>query len=234
MSQRTGTGEAVDLSAVEAEPHLIAILDASVDWTHKMLRGRRSTVPGRSVGRRCSSGCVPPNLHRVLIQRMSRLPFQRLNCPTAQLPNRTPAQRLNGSTAQRNSGFSLLEMIVATTVLSLAIVGLLGVIRASLANAARVREYDHAAMRARSTMTELLATDPLPVPARLSGNYDDKSGWEARTAPAEMPITPRRGGVMVARVNLTVWWNSEGRRKTAVFDGFRRILIGQEHEGLLQ
>jgi prepilin-type N-terminal cleavage/methylation domain-containing protein len=144
------------------------------------------------------------------------------------------AQRLNGSTAQRNSGFSLLEMIVATTVLSLAIVGLLGLIRASLANAARVREYDRAAMRARSTMTELLATDPLPVPARLSGQYDDKSGWEARTTPAEMPITPRIGGVMVARVNLTVWWNSEGRRKTAIFDGFRRIQIGREHERLLQ
>ncbi len=154
--------------------------------------------------------------------------------PTAERMNGSTAQRLNGSTAQRNSGFSLLEMIVATTVLSLAIVGLLGLIRASLANAVRVREYDRAAMLARSTMTELLATDPLPVPARLSGRYDDNSGWEARTTPAEMPIMPRIGGVMVAQVNLTVWWNSEGRRKTAVFDGFRRIRIGQEHEGLLQ
>ncbi len=124
-------------------------------------------------------------------------------------------------------------MIVATTVLSLAIVGLLGLIRGSLANAARVREYDRAAMRARSTMTELLATDPLPVPATLSGNYDDNSGWNATTTPAEMPITARIGGVMIARVNLTVWWNSEGRRKTAVFDGFRRLRIGPEHEDLL-
>ncbi len=161
---------------------------------------------------------------------MSRSTFKRVDNSTVQRLSGSTYQPRNGSRA----GFSLLEMIVATTVLSLAIVGLLGLIRASLANVARVREYDHAAMRARSTMTELLATDPLPVPARLSGNYDDKSGWEARTAPAEMPITPRRGGVMVARVNLTVWWNSEGRRKTAVFDGFRRILIGQEHEGLLQ
>ena len=156
-----------------------------------------------------------------------------INRSTAPRPHGSTAQPLNGSTAQRTSGFSLLEMIVAMTVLSLAIVGLLGLIRGSLANAARVRENDRAAMRARSTMTELLATDPLPVPATLSGRYDDNSGWNARTSPAEMPITARTGGVMIVRVNLTVWWNSERRRKTAVFDGFRRVRIGQEHAELL-
>ena len=190
-----------------------------MSWTEKMLGFPRSGPSCRCADQRRPLGRVPTIFD---------------GTPTAERMNHPTDQRNNGSTAQRNSGFSLLEMIVATTVLSLAIVGLLGLIRASLANAARVREYDRAAMLARSTMTELLATDPLPVPARLSGRYDDKSGWEAMTAPAEMPITPRRGGVMVARVNLTVWWNSEGRRKTAVFDGFRRILIGQEHEGLLQ
>ena len=82
-------------------------------------------------------------------------------------------------------------------------------------------------------MTELLVTDPLPVPATLSGRYDDNSGWNARTTPAEMPVIARIGGVMIARVNLTVWWNAEGRRKTAVFDGFRRLRIGPEHEDLL-
>jgi len=182
-----------------------------MSWIEKMFGFRRSGPLCQAADRRRPPGKVPT------------------------IFNGTPTvERMNGSTAQRNSGFSLLEMIVATTVLSLAIVGLLGLIRASLANAVRVREYDRAAMLARSTMTELLATDPLPVPARLSGRYDDKSGWEARTTPAEMPIMPGIGGVMVAQVNLTVWWNSEGRRKTAVFDGFRRIRIGQEHEGLLQ
>ena len=172
-------------------------------------------------------------MNRSRIKRPNRSTTQPLSGPTAQRLNSSTAQQLNGSTAQRNSGFSLLEMIVATTVLSLAIVGLLGLLRASLANAARVREYDRAAMLARSTMTELLATDPLPVPATLSGRYDDKSGWNARTSAAEMPITARTGGVMVAQVKLTVWWNSEGRRKTAVFDGFRRVRIGQEHAGVL-
>ena len=136
------------------------------------------------------------------------------------------------NSATRNSatrGFSLLEMIVATTLLSLAIVGLLGVIRTSLANAARVKEYDRAAMLARSTMSEILVSDPLPLPGRLSGRYDDKAGWEAVIKPFEMPMRPRSGGVMVAGIQLTIWWRSEGRRKTQVFNGFRRVRITPEH-----
>lgn len=181
----------------------------------------RRRPPGRIVA-------IPPAVSTA--QLLNRSTVQPLRGSIARRPNRSTAHRLTGSAA----GFSLLEMIVATTVLSLAIVGLLGLLRASLANAARVREYDRAAMLARSTMTELLATDPLPVPATLSGRYDDKSGWNARTRAAEMPITARTGGVMVAQVKLTVWWNSEGRRKTAVFDGFRRVRIGQEHAGVLR
>ena len=122
-------------------------------------------------------------------------------------------------------------MIVATTLLSLAIVGLLGVIRTSLANAARVKEYDRAAMLARSTMSEILVSDPLPLPGLLSGRYDDMAGWEAVIKPFEMPMRPRSGGVMVAGIQLTIWWRSEGRRKTQVFNGFRRVRITPEHMG---
>ena len=136
---------------------------------------------------------------------------------------------VHGSRKSVTRGFSLLEMIVATTVLSLAIVGLLGVIRTSLANAARVKEYDRAAMLARSTMSEILVSDPLPVPGRQSGRYDDKAGWEAVIKPFEMPMRPRSGGVMVAGIQLTIWWRSEGRRKTQIFNGFQRVRITSDH-----
>ena len=123
-------------------------------------------------------------------------------------------------------------MIVATTLLSLAIVGLLGVIRTSLANASRVKEYDRAAMLARSTMSEIQVKDPLQIPGRLSGRYDDAAGWEAVIKPFELPIRPRSGGVMVAHIQLTIWWRAEGRRKTQAFNGFRRVRITPEHMSL--
>lgn len=124
-------------------------------------------------------------------------------------------------------------MIVATTVLSLAIVGLLGLIRTSLSNAGRVRQYDRAAMRARSTMSELLVMNPLPVPGKLEGRYDQTSGWEAAITPFEFPRLARVGGIMVVRIRLTVWWDADGRRKTAVFDGLRRLLITPDHREAL-
>ena len=136
--------------------------------------------------------------------------------------------RLNNPDS-RHHGFSLLEMIVATTLLSLAIVGLLGVIQTSLSNAVRVQEYDRVAMLARSTMSEIWVQDPLPVPGEMSGSYDDRSGWEAIVKPFEMPFVFRASGVMVARIELSVWWLDEGRKKTQVFNGFKRVRITPDH-----
>ena len=138
----------------------------------------------------------------------------------------------NSKFANLNSqlhGFSLLEMIVATTLLSLAIVGLLSVVRTSLSNVARVKEYDRVAMLARSTMSEIWVQDPLQVPNQISGRYDDLSGWEAVVEPFEMPVVFRPGGVMIARIRLNVWWLADGRRKTQLFDGFKRVLITPFH-----
>jgi hypothetical protein len=36
--------------------------------------------------------------------------------------------------------------------------------------------------------------------------------------------------MMLARIQLTIWWNSEGRRKTIVVDGYRRIRIRPEDD----
>ena len=149
------------------------------------------------------------------------------------LGNKLLAEKVNdiyiANPRARHQGFSLLEMIVATTLLSLAIVGLLGVVRTSLANTMRVQEYDRVAMLARSTMSEIWVQDPLPVPAQMSGYYDGNSGWEAIVEPFEMPFVVRAGGVMVARIELSVWWRTEGRKKIQVFNGFKRVLITPDH-----
>ena len=163
---------------------------------------------------------VSPNY--VTPNHVSRVPVKPLGWLTA-------CSRDSATPSSATRGFSLLEMIVATTVLSLAIVGLLGVVRTSLANASRVKEYDRAAMLARSTMSEIQVRDPIQIPGRLAGRYDDKAGWEAVIKPFELPIRPRSGGVVVVHIHLTVWWRSEGRRKTQVFDGFRRVRITPDH-----
>jgi len=136
----------------------------------------------------------------------------------------------NERRAGRRSGFSLIEMIVATLLMSVAIVGLLALITGAMSNAARVREYERAAMLARTRMNELLVQDPLPVGSPMQGGFGNDWGWEAIAEPFEAPPQPRPGAMMLARIHLTIWWNSEGRRKTIVVDGYRRIRIRPEDD----
>jgi hypothetical protein len=102
-------------------------------------------------------------------------------------------------------------------------------ISGSLANAARVKEYDRAAMLARHQMGELLVSEPLPLGTELKGNFDPASGWEARAEPFELPRRAVVGQPMLVRVHLNIWWQSEGRRKSVEFEGFRRMIIRPEH-----
>jgi general secretion pathway protein I len=133
--------------------------------------------------------------------------------------------RATASTRSTESGFTLLEVIVATAIMAIAVIGLLSLISGSLANAARVREYDRAAMLARHQMGELLVSEPLPLGADLDGNFDNASGWKARAEPFELPARPGPGQPMLARIQLEIWWVSEGRRKSVEFEGYRRMWI---------
>ena len=63
--------------------------------------------------------------------------------------------------------------------MGLTVVGLLSLTSQSLSNAARIREYDRAAMLARSQMDALLTVDPPRMGQPLQGRFDELSGWEA-------------------------------------------------------
>ena len=56
---------------------------------------------------------------------------------------------------KRNRGFTLLEVMVATTIMAIAVVGLLSSLSASLRNAARLTDNDRSALLARRKMDEL-------------------------------------------------------------------------------
>ena len=56
-------------------------------------------------------------------------------------------------------GFTLLEMIVATVILAVAVVGVMAGISAALRNAARLTSYDRAVQLARQRMNDLLLDD---------------------------------------------------------------------------
>src|SRR6266566_1281461 len=89
-------------------------------------------------------------------------------------------------------GFTLLEVLVATTLLGIAVVGLLAGITGSTRNAIRLREYDRAVQLARLRMNDLLADMKAPKNTSLSGLFDPQvtggieTGWRAMVTMAEI------------------------------------------------
>ena len=69
-------------------------------------------------------------------------------------------------------GFTLLEMIVATTIMGIAVAGLMSGISSTTRNAARLRDYDRVVQLARLRMNSLLTDPPGPGHAMQQGLFD--------------------------------------------------------------
>jgi general secretion pathway protein I len=124
-------------------------------------------------------------------------------------------------------GFTLLELIVATSILAIAVVGLMSSITGSTRNAARLRDSDRIAMAARERMNELLADYTIPRDTPFEGAFDPallggiQAGWRAQLSTAERPPSPS-GMIALDRVHLQIWWNVNNNRRTLDLEGFRR------------
>ena len=122
-------------------------------------------------------------------------------------------------------GFTLLEMIVATTIMGIAVAGLMSGISSSTRNAARLRDYDRVVQLARLRMNTLLADPSSP----REGIFDPEitgglaCGWTAQVGVAESAAgNPQPGDWVLDRVQLEIWWMSGAARRTFSLESYRR------------
>jgi general secretion pathway protein I len=132
-------------------------------------------------------------------------------------------------------GFTLLEMIVATTIMGIAVVGLLVGISGATRNAARLRDYDRVVQLARLRMNELLLDERIPLNSEISGQFDPaltgglNAGWRARVTVAETsPAPPAPGDFVLDRIQLEIWWMAGPQRRTFALDTYRRRTLRPE------
>ena len=132
-------------------------------------------------------------------------------------------------------GFTLLEVLVATAIMGLAVSAALTALRTSLRNADRQFELERASTLAARKMDELLVLQNLPrlqpfgaeFPAEITGGR--KAGWLALITPYEITTpVPSPGQPAMERVAVEVWWEVESGRRTLRLEGFRRTLLTPE------
>jgi type II secretion system protein I len=114
------------------------------------------------------------------------------------------------------SGFTLLEVLVATAILGTAVAALFSLLSGALSNARRLEGPEQAVLLARSKMNELLAasdqgrnSSALRLDEPMHGNWEDRGNgqfrWEAaayRAAPEEAAA----GQPILVRVVLQAFW----------------------------
>jgi general secretion pathway protein I len=136
----------------------------------------------------------------------------------------------------KRRGFTLLELIVATSILGVAVVGLMSGITGSTRNAALLRDSDRIAMAARERMNELLADYSLPRDMPVSAPFDPallggiEAGWRAQLSTAEK-LSGAAGQLVLDRIRLEVWWNRSGNRRTLELEGFRKRYLLKDEGG---
>lgn len=132
----------------------------------------------------------------------------------------------------RRRGFTLLEVLVATLIMGVAVAGLLGSLRASLVNAARLAESQRTVALARRQMDALLATRSLPKGVPIEGLFPREetggveAGWRARVTPFEgMTLKPGSAPVIgtwiLDRIELEVWWRQNGVLRSLTLSTYR-------------
>jgi prepilin-type N-terminal cleavage/methylation domain-containing protein len=132
-----------------------------------------------------------------------------------------------------DSGFTLLEAMVASLIMAIAISALLVNLHTSLRNTERVSSYDRASVFAQHKMDELLADPTLGVLARVAGPYlpdadPMQSGWSARVRPFEYPSNLGSSVSLLEEIHLEVWWLRGGEKKSFALNGYRAAMLTRE------
>ncbi len=126
---------------------------------------------------------------------------------------------------KQQRGFTLLEVLVATVIMGIAVAGVLNGLAGASRNASHLTEYDRATLLARSKMDELLADHRVPRKTPLEGAFPDGGGWHARISPFETAAGAGPGNWVLDRVELEIWWLNGNTRRTFTLEGYRRSLL---------
>ena len=125
-------------------------------------------------------------------------------------------------------GFTLLEVMVATTVMGIAVVTLMSGLSTSVRNASRLTDYDRVALLARAKMDALLVDPALPLASVMEESLDPallggaRGGWRAQVTSFETAPSPVPGALGLDRVQLEIWWMSGEQRRSFSLEAFRR------------
>jgi len=124
-----------------------------------------------------------------------------------------------------------LEILVATALMAIAVVGMLSGLTTSLRNASSLTIRDRAAIVAKRKLDELLLARRLPRFTPIQGQLSPLTdaglagGWTATISPFDVPPAIQPGIAILERVECEIWWMDGNRRRTFKLEGYKRSIL---------
>jgi hypothetical protein len=118
-------------------------------------------------------------------------------------------------------------MLVAATLMAVAIAGLMTGLSGATRNAARLRDYDRIVQLARLRMNDILADQRAPLNSQFGGQFPPElvgnlnAGWRALVTKSEQSPAPFFGDFVIDRVQLELWWMAGEQRRAFSLEGYR-------------
>jgi prepilin-type N-terminal cleavage/methylation domain-containing protein len=91
---------------------------------------------------------------------------------------------------KRDSGFTLLEVLMALTVMAVGVTLILSLISGSLSNIRKVRGNAHLIEHAQAVMELALLDDSIQAATSMRGDFEDGTRWSVEVSEVEMPAPP--------------------------------------------
>ena len=133
--------------------------------------------------------------------------------------------------ARSQRGFTLLEVLVATLILAVAVSALLSNLSQSTANLFRANDIDLLTYMAKRKMDEIIVAPNLPRGVAVTGVFDSKTGakplggWSALVVPFGIPS--QNGMERLEKVRLECWLFSGSKRRNLVLESYRARMGGR-------
>jgi len=123
----------------------------------------------------------------------------------------------------RSRGFSLLEVLVAVTIIGVGFAAVFAALSGSLRGLARVDASDNRLELARLKLAELDLIKLIRPDDAASGKFEDGTSWKLESFPFIAPVEsgPRPNGGAVIRVERTLKWAGQNGIQQKVIQTYR-------------